>query len=725
MKKFILLSLAAFVSQSHAAAQVTRPVRTAASSTVAKLATPVSAGAGQSTVATLAVADKKQKARYWGCTHPQQPNSKADCDAIVSANDYVSMVQLCSSNQKYTGQNGVIDFCSIVNSATGSSVVQAIGANSNKNGVDLGYICSHTNLPGSAQACTLLSKGAAAMNYDAAFSAVQLCATGLHNDMCAIIAKAGNNVNVVQAIGDNSNNKGVQLGYMCMHPTAKNNPGSAQACTLVLQGTAGGNYDAAFSAVQACAAGSYPAMCSAIESNSTNANVIQAIGDNSNTKGVQLGYSCMHPASGHNPGAKQSCDLVKLGTVGGNYDSAFSAVQACSASGYDDLCAALAQASKSAGVIKAIGDNSNGKGVLLGNTCMHNNLPGYKQSCTLLAQGVNGGNYDAAYSAVQACSAGGYDPLCAAITSAGDNASVIKAIGDNSNHKGNQLGYRCMHANLPGQSQSCALLVQGVSGKSYDAAFSAVQVCSAGSNNALCAALAKVGNEPNIVQAIGDNSNGKGVQLGYTCMHTNLAGSAQSCVLLGQGAVGGNSDAALSAVEVCSSGLNDALCKSISQSAKNSNVIQAIVSNAASGVNLNYACSHGSQESCSLLSLVPGGELSPVINPAVPVAKQVTTAPVVINTLVAPVVAPATPATPATPVVAPASSNAAPSDASMSGMPAGSSYTYTQLLNWCSSDSSYCDTLKQAAQAGDAVAKQVINYNCNNPNGNYIYMLCS
>ena len=633
MKKCILILLGAFLPQLQAASVVV-PV---ASNPVGSKPSGASVGAGSSPAvnANLTIADKDQKARYWGCMHPTQPNSKADCDAIVTANDYVSMVQLCSSSLKLYGNSGVIDFCGLVTSATGASVIQAIGANTNQNGVDLGYICSHTNLPGSSEACDLLSKGASAMDYNSAVSAVQLCATGEHDDMCNIIAQAGSNANVVKAIGDNSNTKGVQLGYMCMHPTAANNPGAKQACALVLQGTTGGNYDAAFSAVQACAAGSYPSMCSAIESNSSNANVIQAIGDNSNTKGVQLGYSCMHPASGHNPGSQQACDLVKIGTIGGNYDSAYSAVQACSASGYDNLCSALAQAGTNANVVKAIGDNANGKGVLLGNTCMHSNLPGYKQACTLLAQGVSGDSYDASYSAVQACSAGGYDALCAALTSAGTNANVVKAIGDNSNHKGNQLGYRCMHANLGGASQSCVLLIQGVQGYNYDAAFSAVQVCSAGSNNALCDALAKAGTNQNIVQAVGDNSNSKGVQLGNTCMHNNLPGHSQSCVLLAQGTVGGNSDASLSAVEVCSSGLNDALCQAISQNAKNNNVINAIVSNQTSGVNLGYACSHGSQESCTLLSLIPGGELAagspansassvaiqpPAVTPVVPVA---------------------------------------------------------------------------------------------------------
>ena len=751
--------------------------------------------------ASVTIADQDQKARYWGCMHPAQPNSKADCDAIVAANDYASMVQLCSSNLRLVGEAGTIDFCGLVNSATGASVIQAIGNNTNKNGVDLGYICSHTNLPGSKQACDLLSKGAAAMDYNSAVSAVQLCATGLHDDMCAIVSQAGTNANVVKAIGDNCNAKGVQLGYMCMHPTAATNPGAKQACALVLQGVAGGNYDAAFSAVQACATGSYSSMCSAIESNSSNANVVQAVGDNSNAKGVQLGYSCMHPASGHNPGYTQSCELLKIGVVGGNYDSAYSAVQACSAGGYDDLCTALAGAGTQMSVVKAIGDNANGKGVLLGNTCMHNNLPGHQQACTLLSQGVVGGNYDAAYSAVQACSAGGHDDLCAALASTGTQMNVVKAIGDNSNHKGNQLGYRCMHSNLGGASQSCTLLIQGVNGLSYDAAFSAVQVCSSGSNNALCDALAHGGTSAKIVQAIGDNSNGKGVQLGNTCMHNNLPGHSQSCILLAQGTVGGNSDAALSAVEVCSSGLNDALCEAISKNAKNNNVIQAIVSNQATGVNLSYACSHGSQQSCMLLSLIPGGELTPVvITPSPVIAKA--TAPATVTAIdygalsgqcasgkssacqaiinganegdveaidqaqnlcgigsvpasfqgavcgsfvaksssseaqvvasvalakatpvASPVIAAPAPVVPAQVTVV---SNAAPSASSMSGMPAGSSYTYSQLLNWCSSvGSPYCDTLKSAAKAGDAVASQVINYNCNNPAGQYVWLMCS
>lgn len=783
MKKYFLMGIGVFVMQLQAASVIV----------------PAASG---STVANQTIADQDQKARYWGCMHPAQPNSKEDCDAIVAANDYVSMVQLCSSNLTLAGKAGVIDFCGIVNRATGASVVQAIGANTNKNGVDLGYICSHTNLPGSKQACDLLSKGAAAMDYNSAVSAVQLCATGLHDDMCTIISQAGNNSNVIKAIGDNCNTKGVQLGYMCMHPTAASNPGAKQACELVLQGVAGGNYDAAFSAVQACAAGSYDSMCSAIESNSSNANVIQAVGDNSNSKGVQLGYSCMHPASGHNLGYQQSCDLLKIGVIGGNYDSAYAAVQACSASGYDDLCAALTQAGSNLNVVKAIGDNANGKGVLLGNTCMHSNLPGYKQACALLSQGVVGGNYDAAYSAVQACSAGGYDSLCASIASVGTNANVVRAIGDNSNHKGNQLGYRCMHNNLGGTSQSCALLIQGVNGQNYDTAFSAVQVCSAGSNNALCDALAKGGTSTNIVKAIGDNSNGKGVQLGNTCMHSNLPGHAQSCVLLAQGTVGSNSDAALSAVEVCSSGLNDALCQAISQNAKSNNVIQAIVSNQTSGVNLSYACSHGSHESCTLLSLIPGGELVPAAVIATQASVPVVTASsvsavatVAVNygalagkcaggdspscqlimngandgdmqaisqaqnlcgvssvpasfqgpvcgsfvaksssaqvsaQVVVPVAASAT-APAAAPLVSSvavaASSNVAPSDSSLGRMPAGSSYSYAQLLNWCSSvGSPYCDTLKSAAKAGDGIAAQVINYNCNNPAGQYVWLLCS
>src|SRR3990167_404736 len=133
MKKCILIVLGAFLPQLQAAS-VVAPVasnlagsNSASSSSSSSVSKPglvsvgasVSTGSSAAVNANLTIADKDQKARYWGCMHPTQPNSKDDCDAIVSANDYVSMVQLCSSNLKLYGNSGVIDFCGLVTNATG------------------------------------------------------------------------------------------------------------------------------------------------------------------------------------------------------------------------------------------------------------------------------------------------------------------------------------------------------------------------------------------------------------------------------------------------------------------------------------------------------------------------------------------------------------------------------------------------------------------------------
>jgi phosphoheptose isomerase len=787
MKNYGLIVLAVF----------TLPVQAAVTkAAVNKASGLVSTSSVAASLNSVSGADSSSN--WYVCSHPHPQSLQASqqaCDVIVATDDYDSMVKLCSTGAVFAGQKGEIDYCGIIAKSSDAAVALAIGNNSNGQGVQLGYSCAHpAHNPGSKQACDLVVQGAIAGNYDAAFSAVQLCSAGGYDNMCVAISQAGSNANVVRAIGDNSNSKGVQLGYSCAHPA--HNPGSKQACALVIQGAAAGNYDAAFSAVQLCAAGGYDSMCAAISQAGNNANVIKAIdanangkgvqlgyvcmhpttspgssqacdllalgiaggsynaaysgvqacaannnptadsklclaldqaganpqvvkaiGDNANSKGTQLGYKCMHPTT--SPGSSQACDLLVQGVVGGSYDAAYSAVQACAANNNSDvdnkLCSALAQAGTNAHVVQAIDDNSNGKGTQLGYKCMHpTTSPGSSQACALLAQGVAGGSYNAAYSSVQACAANNNptvdDELCSAISQAGTSAHVVQAIGDNANG-GTLLGYKCMHANSPGANQACVLLGQGVAGGDYNSAYMAVQVCSAGSNDALCSTIAKQGTNAHVLQAIGDNANGASVNLGYDCGH----GGSESCSLIAQGVLGGNADAANVAVPLCSAGGNDDICQALSQVASSASVTSAINANATNGVNLQYACSHvgqaGSVQSCSLLKLAGITSAVAAAPVATPVAAPVVTQ--VVNS--APVVAQAPVA-----VV----SAGAPSAASMAGMPSGSQYTYNQLLNWCSGDMQYCQIITQAASAGDVIAKQIVNYNCNNVDGQWIYGLC-
>jgi len=736
---------------------------------------------------------------WYVCSHPHPQSllaSQQACDAIVATDDYDSMVKLCSTGAVFAGQKGEIDYCGIIAKSSDAAVILAIGNNANGQGVQLGYSCAHpAHNPGSKQACDLVVQGAVAGNYDAAFSAVQLCSAGGYDNMCAAISKAGSNANVIRAIGDNSNSKGVQLGYSCAHPA--HNPGSSQACDLVIQGAAAGNYDAAFSAVQLCAAGGYDAMCNALVQAGSNANVVKAIDANANSKGVQLGYACMHPTT--SPGSSQACVLLALGIAGGSYNAAYSGVQACAANNNPTvdakLCQALDQAGANPQVVQAIGDNANGKGTQLGYKCMHpTTSPGASQACDLLVQGVVGGSYDAAYSAVQACAANNNadvdNKLCSALAQAGNNAHVVQAIDDNANGKGTQLGYKCMHPTTsPGASQACALLVQGVAGGSYNAAYSAVQACAANDNptvdSALCSALAQAGTNAHVVQAIGDNANG-GTLLGYKCMHANSPGVAQACALLAQGVAGGDYNAAYMAVQVCSAGSDDALCSAIAKQGTNAHVVQAIGDNAnGASVNLGYDCGHGSSESCGLIAQGVLGGNADAANVAVPlcsaggnddvctalsqagssasvtsaitanatdgvnlqyacshvgqsgsaqscsllklagIASLVPATPVVATPVVAPVVAQVVSSAPVVAQVpAAVVSSGAPSAAAMASMPSGSQYTYNQLFNWCSDDMQYCQIITQAASAGDVIAKQIVNYNCNNANGQWIYGLC-
>lgn len=567
----------------------------------------------------------------YNCAHPNLPNSKQACDAIILANDYNSMVQLCSSGLTYSGQNGTVDFCGQLSNAPASSLTKAIDNNSNGKGVQLEYICMHPTAHGmtqqlAQQACNLLSEGVEGGSYNAAMGAIEVCTSGVDESLCQALARQASNQNVVQAIGDNSNGKGVQLGYIVMHPTAQG--ATAQkvldAGDLLVQGLNGDNVDAATSVVQICVAGISKIgsqgdnPCTLIANKSNNPNVVQAIGNlagNGTGSNVLLGYRCEHA---NLVGSTQACTLLGQATAAGNYQAAFAAVHACAAGVAPQLCTVIAGVANNPNIIQAIGDNSNGKGIDLGAVCKQTkNKSEATAACTILALGV-AGNYDAAVSGIQTCITGTApaDSLCKVLQAAGINSNVAKAIDDNSVSGSLNLGNTCMKGNLPGHSAACGLLGLGVENDMPNASYAAVQACASGHKPTLCQMIAVQGGNPAVAKAIGDNSGtGQGVELDNTCLHgSNLPGAAEACGLLAQGAAG-DINAADGAVQVCASGLADEVCSALSAIGATATVKSAINNYANdNNINLQYRCGHaneaGSAESCALLKLagisVPG-----------------------------------------------------------------------------------------------------------------------
>ena len=525
------------------------------------------------------------------CSHPNLPNSKQACDAIVLANDYNSMVQLCSSGLTYNGQNGVVDFCGQLSNAPAASLTKAVDANSNGQGVQLDYICMHPTAHGmtkqlSQQACNLLSSGLQGGSYNAAMGAIKVCTSGFDESFCQALAREGGNANVIKAIGDNANGKGVQLGYIVMHPTAKGITAQEvlDAGDLLVQGLNGGNLDAATSLVQICASGiatvgSQAANpCTLISNQGTNPNVVQAIGNlagDSTGSNVLLGYRCEHA---NLVGSLQACTLLGQATAAGNYQAAFAAVHACAAGVAPQLCTVVAGVANNPNVIQAIGDNSNGKGIDLGAVCKQTkNKSEATAACTVLALGV-AGNYDAAVSGIETCITGTApaDSLCKVLQAAGVDSYVGKAIDDNALTGSLNLNNTCMKTNLLGYQAACNLLLLGVSNNMPNAADAAVQVCASGLNDQVCSALSGANVNSALKSAINTYANDKSINLQYRCGHANEGGSQESCALLqlagisvpGAGSAGGNLNlAALSYSCSHATANNDPSCAQITKAA--------------------------------------------------------------------------------------------------------------------------------------------------------------
>ena len=266
-----------------------------------------------------------------------------------------------------------------------------------------------------------------------------------------------------------------------------------------------------------------------------------------------------------------------------------------------------------------MGGIANGSDANLYN-CSHTNLPNSMQACDAI---VASNDYNAM---VNLCSSGlvyagqqGPVDFCGQLSNA-PAASLAKAIDANSNGQGVQLEYICMHPSAHGMTSqvsqiACDLLSDGVENGSYNAAVSAVGICTSGFNNSFCNLLSRQGRNPVVARAIGANVGvGHGVQLDNVCLHANLPNSNQACALLQQGAAN-DVNAASGAVLVCASGLNDAMCKSLSRLGKTSALVSAVNRYANDAlINLQYRCSHaneaGSKQSCSLLNLA---KKSPVL----------------------------------------------------------------------------------------------------------------
>jgi hypothetical protein len=228
--------------------------------------------------------------------------------------------------------------------------------------------------------------------------------------------------------------------------------------------------------------------------------------------------------------------------------------------------------------------------------CSHPNvkyLQVAKSACDLLAAGISLNDYDAMVQL--ASTAGSYTGTSGIVSfydilTSSNSANVALAIGNNASD-GVNLQYSYSHPtakNASASKMSCSLLKLAAFG-SEAAADSVVQLCSTGNNKSFCDILQSNSGNSNVLAAINANSNGQGVQLGYSCSHStakNANASKVACSLLEMGGLSGL-NVATSLVNLCSSGVSYSMnpCLILGNNKSNANVQAAIVANAKKGLN--------------------------------------------------------------------------------------------------------------------------------------------